>query len=433
MFIYIGLIFVIAVSAVHGAVYDDAYYWSRYGYYVHPLSRAIVAAQSSDPCSPNPCGTNTQCNVVGNRPVCSCLSGYWGDPLRYCQRGECSGSEDCPHSKVCRDYRCVDPCVGQCGNNADCNVRNHIPVCSCPAQYTGDPLISCRRIDPQELCNQSPCGSNTRCDVINGVPTCSCLPGYVGAPLSGCRHECESDYECSSSQSCQNFRCTSVCSTGVCASTAICEVRNHRAVCSCPQGYLGDPYVSCRAECDSNRDCPTEKPACIGQRCTNPCNGVCGINAKCEVRGITPICSCPRDMTGDPFVRCRPFDKYDLCNPNPCGENAKCQPGFDNTGKERPVCTCLPGFVGNALSYCRRGECTSESECRYDQTCYNYECKPVCSTLQCGERANCNARNHIATCSCPPGYTGDALSRCYPVPDALIAGNRRGRVYYNKK
>lgn len=32
-----------------------------------------------------------------------------------------------------------------------------------------------------------------------------------------------------------------------------------------------------------------------------------GVNADCNLRGLTPICSCPRDMTGDPFVSCRPF------------------------------------------------------------------------------------------------------------------------------
>lgn len=32
-----------------------------------------------------------------------------------------------------------------------------------------------------------------------------------------------------------------------------------------------------------------------------------GVNADCNLRGLTPICSCPRDMTGDPFTSCRPF------------------------------------------------------------------------------------------------------------------------------
>lgn len=113
----------------------------------------------------------------------------------------------------------------------------------------------------------------------------------------------------------------------------------------------------------------------------------------------------------------------DLCEPNPCGANAKCQPGHDNTGKERPVCTCLPGYVGNALTACQRGECQSDGECRGDQNCINYECKPTCID-QCGTDAICNAQNHVATCSCPPGYTGNAIARCYPNSE------RRGRYYY---
>ena len=59
-----------------------------------------------------------------------------------------SDNYDCGPSQACRDYKCVSVCAGQCGLNAECNVRNHIPVCSCPHQYTGDPLVSCRRVDP---------------------------------------------------------------------------------------------------------------------------------------------------------------------------------------------------------------------------------------------------------------------------------------------
>lgn len=48
----------------------------------------------NDPCSPNPCGSNTQCRVADGRPVCSCLPGHWGNPLTYCQRGECEGKRE---------------------------------------------------------------------------------------------------------------------------------------------------------------------------------------------------------------------------------------------------------------------------------------------------------------------------------------------------
>lgn len=87
----------------------------------------------------------------------------------------------------------------------------------------------------EELCHPSPCGKNTKCDVINGVPTCSCLQGFVGSPLVGCKHECESDYDCDATKSCQNYKCKNACQAGVCAPTANCEVHNHRPVCTCPK------------------------------------------------------------------------------------------------------------------------------------------------------------------------------------------------------
>lgn len=105
----------------------------------------------------------------------------------------------------------------------------------------------------------------------------------------------------------------------------------------------------------------------------------------------------------------------DLCIPNPCGNNAQCTPGYDRSGKERPVCTCDPGYVGDPLTYCRRGECSSDEECHQDQNCINYNCVSSCSNV-CGDGALCDARNHIASCSCPEGFTGDAVSRCYRVP-----------------
>lgn len=39
--------------------------------------------------------------------------------------------------------KCRDPCPGSCGSNAHCQVFNHIPMCTCPEGYTGDPFLSC--------------------------------------------------------------------------------------------------------------------------------------------------------------------------------------------------------------------------------------------------------------------------------------------------
>ena len=46
----------------------------------------------------------------------------------------------------------------------------------------------------------------------------------------------------------------------------------------------------------------------------------------------------------------------DPCYPNPCGVNTQC---FTSAG--RPVCSCLPGYHGNPLTSCQRGECAGKS------------------------------------------------------------------------
>ncbi|XP_014249775.1 neurogenic locus notch homolog protein 2 [Cimex lectularius] len=395
----------------------------------------VTKIHADDICRPNPCGSNTQCLPRDNRPVCVCLPGYWGNPLTYCQRGECAETADCGGNKVCRDYRCVDVCTGQCGTNAQCTPRNHVPVCTCPAGYTGDPLTHCRPFHPQELCNPSPCGRNTRCEVVNDVPTCSCLPGYVGQPLSGCHHECDLDSDCGPQSKCgTDYKCTPVCTAGTCANNARCDASNHRAVCTCPPGTFGDPYTSCNLECESHYDCPSGRPACSAGKCIDPCAGQCGVNANCRVKDrTTPVCSCPRHMTGDPFVSCRPFEKSDLCIPNPCGTNAQCTPGHDRSGNERPVCTCLPGYLGDALTSCRRGECSSDRECSHDKTCVNYMCRSTCEVGSCGHGAQCTPRDHTAVCTCPPGTTGQPLTSCRTIPAPVAARSRNGRLYYLRR
>ena len=43
----------------------------------------------------------------------------------------------------CFRNKCVDPCPGVCGYNANCRVVNHSPVCSCLPNYVGDPFVGC--------------------------------------------------------------------------------------------------------------------------------------------------------------------------------------------------------------------------------------------------------------------------------------------------
>lgn len=98
-----------------------------------------------------------------------------------------------------------------------------------------------------------------------------------------------------------------VCSPHVCGPYSICHEVNNHPVCSCQAGYIGMP-PNCRAECQVSSDCPQDK-ACDNLKCINPCKGnTCAQNAICKVVNHNAICSCSRNFTGDPFVRCIPIE-----------------------------------------------------------------------------------------------------------------------------
>lgn len=92
-------------------------------------------------------------------------------------------------------------------------------------------------------CIPSPCGPYSQCQSINGGPSCSCLPTYFGVPPN-CRPECSINAECLTNLACINQKCQDPC-PGSCGLHAHCNVLNHVAICSCEEGYTGDPFVSC--------------------------------------------------------------------------------------------------------------------------------------------------------------------------------------------
>lgn len=91
-----------------------------------------------DPCYPSPCGPNSQCRDG----ICTCLPEYQGDPYAGC-RPECVLNTECPRNRACIRNKCDDPCPGTCGQGATCYVLNHIPSCSCPEGFAGDPYLVC--------------------------------------------------------------------------------------------------------------------------------------------------------------------------------------------------------------------------------------------------------------------------------------------------
>ena len=108
----------------------------------------LVTETVTSPCTPNPCGSNAECREHNGGAACTCVKDYQGSPPNC--RPECVVSADCASHLACVGYKCRDPCDGQCGANAQCRVRSHVPMCSCIAGYQGDPFRGCTAIPISE-------------------------------------------------------------------------------------------------------------------------------------------------------------------------------------------------------------------------------------------------------------------------------------------
>jgi hypothetical protein len=190
----------------------------------------------------------------------------------------------------------------------------------------------------------------------------------------------------------------------------------------------GNPLTpeGCRPECIRQDDCATNL-ACINQRCHDPCPGTCGIDAQCVVQVHNPYCSCPPGFVGDPFVRCtfdkRPPPENNPCNPSPCGSNTVCT--FLDGG---PVCDCMnENYIGNPNIGCKP-ECVLNTECPSTQACINMKCTDPCPGT-CGLYAECRVVNHRAVCTCLKGYQGDPFRQCHPQGNNIFNQLVHGKIF----
>lgn len=176
----------------------------------------------------------------------------------------------------------MDPCPGACGTSAVCAVNNHIPSCTCPPGTSGDPFNFCAEVVVKGLCNF--------CYLF----ICVLIGAYI---LNQRIH----NYFRFADIQLQ----TSACSPSPCGPYSECSVSgNGAAACSCRAGHIGSP-PNCRPECLVSAECKLQH-ACIERRCRDPCEGACGRGARCHVIAHSPICTCNDGYTGDPFTYCYP-------------------------------------------------------------------------------------------------------------------------------
>lgn len=108
----------------------------------------------------------------------------------------------------------------------------------------------------------------------------------------------------------------------------------------------------------------------------------------------------------------------DVCSATPCGTNAICKE-HNGVGS----CTCMKDYYGDPYFGCKP-ECLQSFDCPCNFACINTKCVNPCENA-CGMNAECSVVNHAPMCYCVPGYTGNALYGCHPIPDnskCLIVG-----------
>lgn len=199
----------------------------------------------------------------------------------------CRTDSECPSQFACINAKCVNPCTTEnvCTIDQECIIEDTLPLrtilCQCPPETMVDAAGRCVRITqikPQcvidsecndkekcisgtciEACRIDRCGVNAICTSRNHQAICSCAPGYTGNAHYECTNvpkgvievippECYTDRECVLDKVCRNERCVNPCTyDSPCAPTAFCSVRNHQAICKCPNGYDGNPAIDCIA------------------------------------------------------------------------------------------------------------------------------------------------------------------------------------------
>ncbi|KAG8232834.1 hypothetical protein J437_LFUL013160, partial [Ladona fulva] len=325
-----------------------------------------------DECTGGPCHPTAECINTPGSFRCSCPIGTVGDPFiapGCVAPNECEDDGSCGETLACRSsdglLKCMDPCAStSCGPGAVCNVYEHAPVCNCPVGFLGDP----------------------------------------NDPSVGCfKVECLDDDDCPRDKYChkQNNRCMNPCDQLDCG-RGTCKVTDHKAVCSCidgyhledgrcrntpgsftcacPEGLVGNPVSGgCRSpgDCLADLDCPPTA-VCINNRCGNPCDqsGVCAHGA--------------------------------LCTPLARGEHS---------GGSQALCQCPPRTTGDPVhGECIPLECEESEDCDETLACVSSRCINPCSLPNaCGLNAQCIPERHAGICQCGPGTTGDPRLGCVPV------------------
>jgi len=109
------------------------------------------------------------------------------------------------------------------------------------------------------LCAEYWTKNGYQCSITDCCPLILCSLEFLIAPLNKLQITntcvvdfaaeepgCKSNDDCPQSDTCLNRKCVNPCTvSNPCAPNAECQAANHRAVCHCPSGLAGNPFINC--------------------------------------------------------------------------------------------------------------------------------------------------------------------------------------------
>ena len=156
-------------------------------------------------------------------------------------RPQCVRDQDCSKKETCHQGSCILACsrIG-CGPNANCMSEFHKGICRCLPGYFGNPDTGCEK------------GTFTlEKGLWNAWNSFLFHLASISPPpiLSGC----SSNNDCPDYTACESRKCINPCAKpNVCAPNANCRVTKHEPICTCPDGYVGSPQLSCSRRKSTN-------------------------------------------------------------------------------------------------------------------------------------------------------------------------------------
>lgn len=275
-------------------------------------NEACYNNECQNPCDKNVCGPNALCKLENHVTTCQCPAGFEGNPTpeQGCVRipSTCIATNQCPSGHMCIANQCNVPCADNlsCAVGERCDNNVCAKVC-----YTSNNCL------PGEICNergtcQSGCSSEADCpptQVCLGGK-CKCGKGFIGTPF-GCTDIDE-------------------CTERPCHKSAVCENTPGSFRCGCPESTVGDPYSTpgCLLpnQCGRSEDC-ARNLACFEGKCTNPCAiAECGRNAQCEASDHKALCHCPAGHLGDPTDKAIGCFRVECVSDEECNLDKQCNP-----------------------------------------------------------------------------------------------------------